>query len=189
MKKLIFIIAIICFFNMINAQQYSAPFEMDYTDQLVSGLLTESGDQYSTVDTTAGANVSLVLYQDTLTIKAGDYSVSDGIDYYEKQINDVYFKIIVELKAATSGTAKVYTKIQAKNLNKDDWADISGWSACASAIGTTYVEKTLEGWASLSDDFSNVPFEIRVLIKSDTANEGVGRVKNWSYIRVIFWNY
>ncbi len=186
MKRFIFyILVIICF----SLSAYEAPFEMDYTDQIVSGLLTESGDQYSDAVTTSTANDSVVVFHDTLTVKAGDYSTSDGIDYYEKQINDVYFKVIMELKADTSSTAKVYAKIQAKDLNEDTWTDLSGWTACASAIGTTYVEKTLEGWAELDSNFANVPFEYRIVIKSDTANQGIGRVKNWSYIRVIFWNY
>lgn len=175
-------IMIIAIFVNVKAQ-YSAPFAADHTFWMVSGDLTSDGTQYETVDSTTTANVAVTVFQDTIDIHIGDY----GSAYFEKTIEDCYFKTIVEIKADSSDSAKVSWKVQAKDLNETTWVDLSAWSDGSSAIGTTYVEKELTGWVDLSDSsFGRLPFEYRIIFKCDEADEGRIRVKSGSYVRVVY---
>lgn len=183
MKKLIFIMIIIIAVFSIAKAQYAAPYAGDHTFWMVSGNLTSDGTQYSTEISTTTADVAVTAFQNTIDIHIGDY----GSAYFEKTIEDCYFKTLVEIKADSSASAKVSWKVQAKDLNEDDWVDLSAWSDGSSAIGTTYVEKELTGWVDLSDsDFGRLPFEYRILVKCDEAGEGRIKIKSGSYIRVVY---
>jgi hypothetical protein len=190
MKKLIFIMILILAVFYAAEAQVTAPYLEDYTIWIVDGNLTTSGDQYSDAVTTTTANVSAVAFQDTIDVNLGDYSSGTGVAYRERSIYNCYFKVYVEIKADSSDSAKVSWKIQAKDLNESTWVDLSAWTDGGSAIGTSYVEKTLIGFADLSSDyFGHLPFEYRILVKCDEADEGMLRVKSGSYVRIVFKEY
>jgi hypothetical protein len=53
-------------------------------------------------------------------------------------------------------------------------------------IGTTYKSRTRSGYFTPEANFQNVPFEVRLILQCNELNEGRARVKNSSYVRVVY---
>lgn len=51
-------------------------------------------------------------------------------------------------------------------------------------IGTTYVEESRSGRFKAIANFDSLPFEVRLVIQCDEADEGRAKIKNSSYVRV-----
>jgi len=164
---------------------------VEVTYRLVEGVLTTDGVQYSSEVTTEDANTEKVLLAKNLDLKVNVNRISSGayintekaIDV-PKNILTVYFEIIVALKASSSATADVFWKAQARN-DGGTWVDLFAWTEYAD-IGTTYEEKTFKGYFNPQTNFNQLPADFQILIKCDEANEGVGKVKSGSYIKVNF---
>ncbi len=149
-----------------------AGFFTDFEDRLVSGELTADGIQYSDEVTTGDADVDV----DVLA------KLIDPV--LEGRIILVEFGLTAEFKAVSSATADLIWKWQARNKD-GTWVDLHP-AVTETDIGTTYVSRTRSGYFTPETNFQNVPFEVRLILQCNEANEGRAKVKNSSYVRVVY---
>jgi len=95
---------------------------------------------------------------------------------------EVEFGLTAAFRAVSSGTADLIYKWQARNKG-GTWVDLHG-AVTKANIGTTYVEETRSGRFKLVASFNSLPFEVRLIIQCNEANEGRARIKNSSYVRI-----
>ena len=82
-------------------------------------------------------------------------------------------------------TDKAVGKVQARNKG-GTWVDLMT-EVTNDAAGTTEEVKTYSGRFKTVADFSKVPFDVRVQVKSNgTTNNAVGRTKNSSYVKCLY---
>jgi len=97
---------------------------------------------------------------------------------------EVEFGLTAAFRAVSSATADLTYKWQARNRG-GTWVDLH--SAVTKAdIGTSYVEETRSGRFQTVSNFDSLPFEVRLVIQCNEANEGRAKVKNSSYVRVVY---
>jgi len=134
------------------------------------GNLTGDGIQWSAeVDTTtADTDVEV----ESVTIKPPALG----------ELLEIEFGLTAAFRAVSSATADLTYKWQARNKG-GTWVDLHS-AVTKTDIGTTYVEETRSGRFKTVTNFDALPFEIRLLIQCNEANEGRARVKNSSYARV-----
>jgi len=134
------------------------------------GDLTSDGIQWSAeVDTTtAGVDVEI----ESVTVRPPALGV----------MIDVEFGLTAAFRAVSSATADVTYKWQARNKG-GTWVDLHS-AVTKTNIGTTYVEETRSGRFKTVANFDSVPFDVRLIIQCNEANEGRAKVKNSSYVRV-----
>ena len=149
-----------------------AGFFTDFEDRLVSGALTEDGVQYSSEVTTGAADTDV-----TVLSKLINPVLEGGILLVE-------FGVTADFKAVSSDTADLIWKWQARNKD-GTWADLHS-AVTETNIGTTYKSRTRSGYFTPEANFQNVPFEVRLILQCNELNEGRARVKNSSYVRVIY---
>ena len=101
-----------------------------------------------------------------------------------KFLIDLYFEVYGEFAAASTGTADVEWKPQARNKN-GTWTDLASYVDLPN-VGTTFTASTLKGYAEISSTLDEIPFDFRVLMKCDEEDEGIGRIKSGSLIRATF---
>ncbi len=99
---------------------------------------------------------------------------------------EVEFGLTAALRAVTSGTADITYKWQARNKG-GTWVDLHA-AVVKANIGTTYVEETRSGRFKPVANFNALPFEVRLIIRCDEANEGRAKIKNATYVRVKYAN-
>jgi len=97
---------------------------------------------------------------------------------------EVEFGLTAGFRAVSSATADLTYKWQARNKG-GTWVDLHS-AVTKTDIGTTYVEETRSGRFKLVDNFDSLPFEVRLIIQCNEANEGRAKVKNSSYVRVVY---
>ncbi len=95
---------------------------------------------------------------------------------------EVEFGLTAAFRAVSSATADLTYKWQARNKG-GTWVDLHS-AVTKTDIGTTYVEETRSGRFKLETNFDSVPFEVRLIIQCNEANEGRAKIKNSSYVRV-----
>ena len=95
---------------------------------------------------------------------------------------EVEFGLTAAFRAVSSSTADLIYKWQARNKG-DTWVDLHS-AVTKTDIGTSYVEETRSGRFKPVANFDSVPFEVRLIIQCNEANEGRAKVKNSSYITV-----
>jgi len=134
------------------------------------GALTADGIQWSAeVDTTtAGVDVEVA----SVTIKPPALG----------GLIEVEFGLTAAFRAVSSATADLTYKWQARNAG-GTWVDLHN-AVTKTDIGTTYVEETRSGRFSLVSNFNALPFEVRLVIQCNEANQSRAKVKNSSYVRV-----
>ena len=132
--------------------------------------LTSDGIQWSDeVDTiTAGVDVEV----ESVTIKPPALGA----------LLEVEFGLTAAFRAVSSSTADLTYKWQARNKG-GSWVDLHS-AVTKTDIGTTYVEETRSGLFKTVANFDSVPFEVRLIIQCNEANEGRAKIKNSSYVRV-----
>ncbi len=137
---------------------------------LAKGDLTSDGIQWCTeVDTTtADTDVEV----DSVTINPPALGA----------MVEVEFGLTAAFRAVSSSTADLIYKWQARNKG-GTWVDLHS-VVTKTDIGTTYVEETRSGRFKPVANFDAVPFEVRLIIQCNEANEGRARIKNSSYVRV-----
>ena len=136
------------------------------------GNLTSDGIQWSAeADTTV---VDTDVEVESVTVKPP--ALGDVLE--------IEFGLTAAFKAISSGTADLKYTWQAKNEG-GTWVDLHG-QVTKTDIGTTYVEETRSGRFKTVANFDSVPFEVRLIIQCNEANEGRAKVKNSSYVRVIY---
>jgi len=149
-----------------------AGFFTDFEDRLVSGALTEDGIQYSSEVTSGAADTDV-----TVLSKLINPVLEGGILLVE-------FGVTADFKAVSSGTADLIWKWQARN-KEGTWVDLHS-AVTETDIGTTYESRSRSGYFTPEANFQNVPFEVRLILQCNELNEGRARVKNSSYVRVIY---
>jgi len=149
-----------------------AGFFTDFEDRLVSGALTEDGIQYSSEVTTGAANTDVTVLSKLIN------------PVLEGEILLVEFGLTADFKAVSSDTADLIWKWQARNKD-GTWVDLHS-AVTETNIGTTYKSRTRSGYFTHEANFQNVPFEVRLILQCNELNEGRARVKNSSYVRVIY---
>ena len=97
---------------------------------------------------------------------------------------EVEFGLTAAFRAVSSATADLSYKWQARNKG-GTWVDLHS-AVTKTDIGTTYVEETRSGRFQLETNFNSLPFEVRLIIQCNEANEGRARVKNSSYVKVTY---
>ncbi|MBU2535472.1 MAG: hypothetical protein ABIK32_04655 [Chloroflexota bacterium] len=100
------------------------------------------------------------------------------------EVIEVEFGLTAAFRAVSSATADLTYKWQARNKG-GTWVDLHS-AVTKTDIGTGYVEETRSGRFKMVSNFDSLPFEVRLVIQCNEANEGRARVKNSSYIRVIY---
>jgi hypothetical protein len=94
----------------------------------------------------------------------------------------VEFGLTAAFRAVSSATADLTYKWQARNKG-GTWVNLHG-AVAKTDIGTTYVEETRSGRFKLVANFDSLPFEVRLVIQCNEANQGRAKIKNSSYVRV-----
>jgi len=100
------------------------------------------------------------------------------------EVIEVEFGLTAAFRAVASATADLSYKWQARNKG-GTWVDLHS-AVTKTNIGTGYVEETRSGRFKMVSNFDSLPFEVRLVIQCNEANEGRTKVKNSSYIRVIY---
>jgi hypothetical protein len=95
---------------------------------------------------------------------------------------EVEFGLTAAFRAVSSATADLIYKWQARNKGST-WVDLH-MAVTKTNIGTTYVEETRSGRFQLVASFNALPFEVRLILQCNEANEGRAKIKNSSYVRV-----
>ena len=95
---------------------------------------------------------------------------------------EVEFGLTATFRAVSSSTADLTYKWQVRNKG-GTWVDLHS-AVTKTDIGTTYVEETRSGRVKMVANFNSLPFEVRLIIQCNEANEGRAKVKNSSYVRV-----
>ena len=98
------------------------------------------------------------------------------------EIIEVEFGLTAAFRAVSSATADLTYKWQARNKG-GTWVNLHG-AVAKTDIGTTYVEETRSGRFKLVANFDSLPFEVRLVIQCNEANQGRAKVKNSSYVKV-----
>ena len=144
---------------------------IDHTEYpLAKGDLTADGIQWSAeVDTTtADTDVEV----ECVTVKPP--ALGDLLE--------VEFGLTATFRAVSSATADLIYKWQVRNKG-GTWVDLHN-AVTKTDIGTTYVEETRSGRFQTVANFNALPFEVRLIVQCNEANEGRAKVKNSSYVRV-----
>jgi len=98
------------------------------------------------------------------------------------EVIEVEFGLTAAFRAVSSGTADLIYKWQARNKG-GTWVDLHT-AVTKSNIGTSYVEETRSGRFRMVANFNSLPFEVRLIIQCNEADEGRAKIKNSSYIRI-----
>jgi len=134
------------------------------------GDLTSDGIQWSDEKDTTTADVDVEV--ESVTLKPPALG----------EMIEVEFGLTAAFRAVSSGTADLIYKWQARNKG-GTWVDLHS-AVTKSNIGTTYVEETRSGRFKTVANFDAIPFEVRLIIQCNEANEGRARIKNSSCIRL-----
>ncbi len=134
------------------------------------GDLTADGVQWSSETDTTTADVDVEVASVTISPPA-----LGGL-------MEVEFGLAAAFRAVSSATADLIYKWQVRNKG-GTWVDLHS-AVTKTDIGTTYVEEARSGRFTLVDNFDSLPFDVRLILQCNEANEGRAKVKNSSYVRV-----
>ncbi len=134
------------------------------------GNLTSDGIQWSTEKDTTTADVDVEV--ESVTVKPPALG----------KMFEVEFGLTAAFRAVSSATADLTYKWQARNKG-GTWVDLHS-AVTKTDIGTTYVEETRSGCFKAVANFNSIPFEVRLIIQCNEANEGRAKIKNSSYVQV-----
>ena len=142
------------------------------------GNLTSDGVQWSDEATS-----TLGTYVDVESITINQITPAGGPGG-EGTLIEVEFGITWAQKC-DGATDKAIGKIQARNKD-GTWTNLMNGITNATA-GTTYEERTYSGRFETVANFQKVPFDVKVMVKSNgTTNNAIGKVKNSSYVKCIY---
>jgi len=134
------------------------------------GDLTSDGIQWSAEKDTTTADVDVEV--ESVTIKPPALG----------EMIEVEFGLTAAFRAVSSATADLTYKWEVRNKG-GTWVDLHS-AVTKTDIGTTYVEETRSGRFKTVANFDSLPFEVRLIIQCNEANEGRAKVKNSSCVRV-----
>ncbi len=134
------------------------------------GNLTSDGIQWSVEKDTTTPNTDVEV--ESVTIKPPAMGA----------IVEVEFGLTAAFRVVSTATADLKYRWQARNKG-GIWVDLHS-EVTKTDVGTTYVEETRSGRFKPVTNFDALPFEVRLVIQCNEANEGRAKVKNSSYVRV-----
>jgi len=134
------------------------------------GVLTSDGVQWSAEVTTTTPDTDVEV--ECVTIRPPALG----------GLMEVEFGLTAAFRAVSSSTADLTYKWQARNKG-GTWVNLHS-AVAKTNIGTSYVEETRSGRFQMVSNFNSLPFEVRLVIQCNEANEGRAKVKNSSYVRV-----
>jgi len=134
------------------------------------GDLSSDGIQWSTEKDTTTADTDVEV--ESIAIKPPALG----------EMIEVEFGLTAAFRAVSSATADLAYKWQARDKG-GTWVDLHS-AVTKTDIGTTYVEETRSGRFKTASNFDSLPFEVRLIIQCNEANEGRAKIKNSSYVRV-----
>ncbi len=134
------------------------------------GDLTSDGIQWSAEKDTTTADVDVEV--ESVTIKPPALG----------EVIEVEFGFTAAFRAVSSATADLKYKWQARNKG-GSWVDLHS-EVTKTDVGTSYVEETRSGRFKTVANFDSLPFEVRLIIQCNEANEGRAKIKNSSYVGV-----
>ena len=134
------------------------------------GDLTSDGIQWSIEKDTTTADVDVEV--EGVTIRPPALG----------ELVEVEFGLTAAFRAVSSSTADLKYKWQARNKG-GTWVGLHN-EVTKTDIGTTYVEETRSGRFKTVANFDSLPFEVRLIIQCNEANEGRAKIKNASFVRV-----
>ncbi len=134
------------------------------------GDLTSDGIQWSAEKDTTTADVDVEV--ESVTIKPPALG----------EMIEVEFGLTAAFRAVSSATADLKYKWQARDKG-GTWVDLHT-QVTKTNIGTTYVEETRSGRFKTVANFDSLPFEVRLMVQCNEANEGRAKIKNSSCVRV-----
>jgi len=146
---------------------------IDHTEHpFAKGNLTIDGIQWSAEKTTSSDDYETV---EVVTVKPPPLG----------SVVEFEFGLTCAVKS-TSTLESVLFKWQVRNKG-GTWVDLHDEVTCA-ADASSYKEYTYGGRFKPVADFSSVPFDIQLVIKSGAAGgeNAVGKTKNSSYVRIIY---
>ena len=148
------------------------PTILDLVAYPVSGALTTNGVQYSTEVTTGVVNTDVEVLKKTVEPPL------------EGTLLSIEFSLTAEFRAVSTATADLIWKWQARN--KDGiWVDLHS-AVTETNIGTTYKSRTMSGYASIAANLNKVPFDVRLILQCNEANQGRAKVSGKSYINFAY---
>ena len=136
------------------------------------GDLTSDGVQWSAEKDTTAADTDVEVESATIKPPALGAMI------------EVEFGLTAAFRAVSSATADLTYKWQARNKG-GTWVDLHS-AVTKTDIGTSYVEETRSGCFKPVANFDSIPFEVRLIIQCNEANEGRAKIKNSSYAKVIY---
>lgn len=150
-------------------------FFTDYEDRLVTGDLTADGVQWSPEITSGGANVLTDVFTRLIdpALQGRILLVEFGLTAWFRQIG------------ATGNPTNLRWQWQVRNPG-GTWVNLHPEVTEPSSEADTTYERTRSGFATVVADFNNVPFELRLQFRTSVAGAGRARVKNSSYVRVVY---
>ncbi len=137
------------------------------------GDLTSDGIQWSAEQDTSTTEVDVEVENVTINPPALGAMI------------EVELGLTAVFRAISSATADLTYKWQVRNKG-GTWTDLHS-AVTKTDIGTTYIEETRSGRFQLVANFNSLPFEVRLIIQCNEANEGRAKIKNSSYVRVIYF--
>ena len=144
---------------------------MEHSDYpFAKGDLTSDGIQWSAEKDTTTVDIDVEV--ESITIKPPALG----------EMIEVEFGLTAAFRAVSSATADLKYTWQTRNKG-GTWVDLHS-QVTKTNIGTTYVEETRSGRFQTVADFDSLPFEVRLIIQCNEANEGRAKIKNSSYVRV-----
>jgi len=154
----------------------------DITDYPVNGKLTSNGVQYSTEveTTTKDTDVEVFSYNYDLGF---DSLSKAGVRFTALSLLWIYFVVEAAFKAASSDTADIKWKAQARNKD-GTWVDLFDYQTIEN-IGTEYTVEKMEGNGPIGSNFNQVPFAFRILFQCSEDDEGRAKAKNTTMLRPV----
>ena len=129
-----------------------------------------------------------VQWSDEHTTATDDYEEVESVAISPPALGDVLeFEFGLTCAVKSSGaTETVLFKWQARNRS-GTWVDLHS-EVTYSADASAYKEYTYSGYFKPVTNFNNVPFDVRLAIKSGGAGgeNAVGKTKSSSYVKVIY---
>lgn len=160
-------------------RHYKLPVEV-IENPFAKGNLTSDGIQYCTELTTTAANVN----NDVEIVTVGGDMPSGRLIAIELGLTGVF-------AAATSATADLIYQWAIKNLGVADWTNLHS-AVTKTNLGTGDTLETYSGNFAKVDangvlpGVNRVPFQVKLMIQCNEANEGQAKTKNSSRVKYLY---
>lgn len=141
---------------------------VDFTEYPVNGPGTDDGVQWTDEVPTVLANIPVAIIT---------YLSITNYPHCTGYLIRVHYTFNFQIKAA-SATADVTWQLQARNKD-GDWVNMSE-ATLETNLGTSYVTRAVSGYMEIQAGANAMPFEMRLIIKSNESNVPVMESVTWA---------